>query len=129
MMCGSTASRKRCPMLIDVRTKISRITRAMRSPTAESAHQSSAATPMPSTTTSEYHAASLDLTALRSYGLHLAENGQPVSVWVGVVPSGRITSKPSGVLSIPGAVPGWSVTPYCHTSAWVAGSMATMRSR
>ena len=55
--------------------------------------------------------------------------GHPVSGWVGVVPFGRSRSKPSGVFSRPGAVPGVSATPYCHTSAPVTGSMATIRSR
>ena len=52
----------------------------------------------------------------------------PVVGWVGVDPSGIRRSKPSGVLSCPGAVPALPVRPYCHTSAPVAGSIAAMRS-
>ena len=54
--------------------------------------------------------------------------GHPVTGCVGVEPSGSSRSKPSGVLSSPGASPGLPVMPYCHTSAPVAGSIATMRS-
>lgn len=52
---------------------------------------------------------------------------QPVTRCVGVDPSGSSRSKPSGVWSCPCAVPGLPVIPYCHTSAPVAGSIATMR--
>ena len=51
----------------------------------------------------------------------------PVTGCVGVDPSGSSRSKPSGVFSSPSAVPGVPVTPYCHTSAPVAGSIAAMR--
>ena len=40
----------------------------------------------------------------------------PVLWWVGVDPFGSSRSNPSGVCSLPGAVPGLPVTPYCHTS-------------
>ena len=49
----------------------------------------------------------------------------PVEVCVGVEPSGSRMSNPSGVLSIPGSEPAWSITPYCQTSAPLIGSMAT----
>ena len=52
----------------------------------------------------------------------------PVLGWVGVAPVGLSRSKPSGVFRLPGPVPGWSVWPYCQTSAPVAGSIATIRS-
>lgn len=51
----------------------------------------------------------------------------PVMGCVGVDPLGSSRSKPSGVCSWPGAVPGLPVVPYCHTSAPVAGSIATIR--
>ena len=52
----------------------------------------------------------------------------PVLWWVGVDPFGSSRSNPSGVCSLPGAVPGLPVTPYCQTSALVAGSIAAIRS-
>jgi hypothetical protein len=54
---------------------------------------------------------------------------QPVTGWVGVLPSERRLSNPSGIDTNPGAVPGTSVNPYCHTMEYVVGSMTTTRSR
>ena len=54
---------------------------------------------------------------------------QPVYGCVGVVLSGARRSKPSGVLSLPGPVPGESVRPYCQTMRLVFGLMITTRSR
>src|SRR5216683_1022576 len=52
---------------------------------------------------------------------------QPVVGCVGVEPFGSSRSKPSGVYSLPAPVPCLPVMPYCHTSALVTGSKATMR--
>ena len=54
---------------------------------------------------------------------------QPVWGWVGVVPLASRLSNPSGMDSIPGAVPDTSVIPYCQTMESVVGSMTTTRLR
>ncbi len=52
----------------------------------------------------------------RGRACELIGTSYPVAAWVGVDPSAINTSNPSGVFSDPGAVPGRSVMPYCHTS-------------
>jgi hypothetical protein len=63
------------------------------------------------------------------YGMPPYYPAGPLTGWVGVVPSGRRLSKPSGMDTRPVAVPGTSVSPYCQTMLSVVGSMTTTRSR